>query len=254
MTAIPTTYSWARGRPISVHTIGAAGFFRYNGGVLLMAVLMLGIGGLLLGVHFGRGPQTNTLIPGLIFAALAIPLVIWAIVRFQGLIHEVRLYPAGVLWSQAVKWRGWLWEEIEQVYRTEVRVNGGISTKHVVLASGGKKVTLQYALSRWDRMAEVIQMETTNRLLPYARENYAVGETVDFRKVAISEHGLTIERKEIAFGDIKSIELTNGMLLVYPQGRRSDPRTAVLGDIPNYLVLLKLLEESPAPPVRVQGR
>jgi hypothetical protein len=252
---IPSTYPWARGnRPSSTHTTGAAGFFRYNSNPFLLAGIFLLIGGLLIGVYFGRGPQTGTLLPGLLFGLVAVPLVVWAIVRFQGLVHEVRLFPEGIVWLQGGQWRGWLWEEIEEVYRAEVRVNGGISVKHVILKGGGRKVTLQYALSRWDKMADAIQMEITSCLLPQARADYDSGEELRFGSVSISQDGLRIEKSNVAFDEIKNIEIGNGSVIVYLSGRKGACKVASFSEIANSFVFLKLLEESPAPPVRLLSR
>lgn len=253
MSEIPSQFPWARRRADSTHVAGLGGFFRSSAPPLMLAAIAAGIGVLLLSVHFTRGPQTNTLIPGSVIAALALPLVIWPLIRFLGGVREVRLYPEGLVWKQGGRWRGWEWHEVEQVFRKQLRVNGMTSVCEVILAGGGKKVTLTHALNRWDRMADVIQTETTGRLLPLARESYQAGETVGFRKVSIAPTGLTIERKEIEFEQIKDIEVGNGYLIVYPEGRRGVPEAVALGDIPNYLVLLTLLEESPAPSPRVRG-
>ena len=43
------------------------------------------------------------------------------------------------------------------------------------------------------------------------------------------------------------IRIANGYLTIVPHGRKSDGTFVALGEVPNYLVLLKILEESPGP-------
>lgn len=245
---VPDKFEFATGRPLSAHTAGLGGWLRFNGAILLLAGIAVLIGGGLLALHLTRGPQANTLIPGLVIAALAVPLVGWAVARSSGLVAEVRLYPDGVVWFEKGRWRGARWEEIDEFYRTEVIVNGSVQTREVFIrTAGGHSGRFTHALPRWAKMAEVLQMQTTMAQGPAAQARFRAGEAVAFGEVRVSPRGIKIDGQSLDWQDVDRIEVGNGALLVYGVGKRKGPHAASLGSLPNYLVLLKLLEDTPGP-------
>jgi hypothetical protein len=246
---IPDTFAFADDRPLSVHQAGLGGWLRYNSAIVLLAVIagLLGLG--LLSLHFIKGPQTNTLLPGSLIALAAVPLLLWGFVRYGNLITEVRLYPGGVLWLDHGRWRGAEWDEILDLYRTEIYVNGSAQTKQVVIKTrDGKEAIFTHALAKWGKMAERMQMETTVRRGAELLAAYEAGETVEFAdKVGVNERGLVFGGKLMRWDNIRDIQMGNGTIMITPNKGIGEVRYLSFGELPNYLVFLKRLEIAPAP-------
>jgi hypothetical protein len=250
MPTIPDDYPWAQDeRPRSTHQTSMMGFFNYTANQFGLAFVALFVGGLLLSAHFLQGPQTNTLIPGLLFGSLSIPCVIWAVVSWNGIIKEVRLYDDGVLWLDNGRWRGAAFEDIAEVYRREVRINGQVSLKHVeIVTQGRKKAIFEHALSKWSTLADRLQMKVASIVGPEIIAAFQAGDEISFGKGnAISLEGLTLDRKSMDWDAIQKLEVRNGSVVAW--GGRNKAIEAILGDMPNYPVFLKLLELSPGPEV-----
>src|SRR5436190_20987860 len=119
----PRSLAWARDEsPVSVHTAGIGGLFRTAWAVFVMAGFTLIMSAVGFFVPAKEGPTVG-LIMGLIFLVATLALIIAGIVRFLRFVREVEIYPSGIIWKAEGRRKGAQWEEISEVYRTEVKVN-----------------------------------------------------------------------------------------------------------------------------------
>src|SRR5262249_22760747 len=158
-------------------------------GQVILGVIALLIGLGLLATHFFKGPQTKTLAPGLISLAVVLPIVVWGVVIVRKPVKEVQLYPSGLVWREPTgDWRGCRWEDVQEVYGTEVKVNGQWQTRQIYLRPFDEEgAALTHALDGWPKMADLIQMEVHKRQLPEAREAYDAGKAVNFGPVVLTQ-------------------------------------------------------------------
>jgi hypothetical protein len=253
MPPIPSKYAWARqAQPTSSHATNLGGYLRYSFGQLFMGVLCLCFSAAGFFVPAKEGPVVAMSI-GAVFLVLAAACFVWAAVRCSKLIAEVDVYPDGVLWLQGAEFRGARYDEIAEFHRAESTVNGMTQRKNVVIkTTGGEMAVFEHALSGWEELANELGTRMTLQLAPRALERFHAGETVAFGSVSIGPDGLTIDKELIPYSDMKDVHLQNGAVVVYTKSKKGgDCRAAFLGVMPNYLVFLKLLEESPAPPVKL---
>src|SRR5262249_6862143 len=117
----------------------------------------------------------------------------------------------------------------------------------VVKTDRGLKGTFTHALPRWAKLAEALQMQTTMALGPAARAKFQAGDAVGLGPVKVSVRGIKVRDEVLHWDDVASIRIANGYLTIVPHGRKSEGHFVALGEVPNYLVLLKILEESPGP-------
>jgi hypothetical protein len=181
---------------------------------------------------------------------VAVPgLIGWAYLRFYhtAAVREAVLYPEGIVWRDAEGWNGCQWEDVRHVHRKEVVVKGLVQARHVRLASGfGWDVTLEHTLSDWALLADTVQARVADRQIPEALDLFHHGETVEFGPMEVGPHGLTVAGSFFPWADLKRIDLRKGHLVLHPSDGRA-VQAIPFGDIPDFLVFLKVLEAAHAP-------
>jgi hypothetical protein len=235
---------WWDEPPISKHRADTGGFFGHTWAFFLLAALSAGFGIIGFFVPAQEGPRVGIII-GCITMPLAVGLVVVGIWRWVMLIKHVDLHEGGLVWNDGSKQMAG-WDDIKEFYRAEVIVNGAVNRREITIKThDGHEATLTYALSKWKELADRVQYEITIRKVPEALANYQAGEKVQFGKeIAISQEGITIEGKTYPWERVRGTRLCNGYITV-TTGQDEEHAFAV-GDTPNFPVLLKLLEISPA--------
>jgi hypothetical protein len=248
MPPIPDKYDWARDeRPTATFSAGPVDFLRYTWPYFFFAALALGFACIGFFVPAREAPVVGMIV-GLVGVLIAVAMVAWGAVVWTKVVRHARLYPDGVMWLEGGRWRGARWDEIEELYRVEIYVNNSPSKKEIVVKSSrGVKGTLTHALPRWAKLAEAVQMQATMALGPAARARFKAGEALVFGPVKVSVRGIKVNDEVMHWEDVASIRVSNGYLNVVPRGKRTDGVFVSLAEVPNYLVLLKILEESPGP-------
>jgi hypothetical protein len=229
---------------------GAGVLSRYAPHVLLWA-LLLAIG-LFLAILGLAKPDAGTLLPGVLFLvgsfAFLIPL-------FLGLARGprwVRIPPEGVQWQDGQGEHLWRWEEIAAVFRLDKIINQTFRVKQLRLVSAqGGQVTFDQCLSDYDRLADAVQETVARRLLPAKRAELA-GARAEFGPVTLHRDRITIKGKTFTWPDVEQYTIFRGQFVVYPRGYKGIQCEEVsLSEVPNYAILLYLLQElgqRPTPP------
>lgn len=229
---------------LSVHQANFMGFFRTQMAPLCLAVFGVFLLLIALFVPVKEGPQVAFWM-GTISALGAVGCLVYAVVAYSLLIKQVTLYPDRVEWNNQVA----SWEDITDVWRTEIIVNGTMSTRQVVIKThDGVEATFTYILSHWERMAETIQSESAKVIGPEALADFSRGKTVKFGDVSVSQKGVTICGKLVPWDAVERTTISNGHYCVFRPGEEWSSLQVSLGSTPNFLVFLRLLEETPHPP------
>src|SRR5262249_4933764 len=147
----------------------------------------------------------------------AIGLVLWNYSRMQT-VPVAFIYPAGVVWKTHGNWFGLRWEEVDEIYREEFKINGMWKTREVRLAGSMAKepvtVTLGHQLSNWTDLARQLEERIGQAQLQKAAIAYQKGEWLDYGPIAISQDGLRLEDKEFPWTTITDLQMGNGVLIV----------------------------------------
>ncbi len=238
--------------PQSTHSLCFSGFFSRYVAFFMLAGMCLA-GGLLaiyLGIDRSSSAEFYSGI-GVSCASLLffIPVYLWLSRRAR----FVQVSDEGLIWKDQQGEQRCRWEEISEVYRLDRVVNQTFSEKKLtwVLANGAKVVADQ-TLSDFDRLADSVQAMTTAHLLAKKRSSLdAVG--ADFGKVVLARTGVTMNGKRFSWDEIEHSTLWNGSLHVFPKAYKgNDSEEAKLSEVPNWPVLMELLEELGQTPVPVE--
>ncbi|MGL4554228.1 MAG: DUF6585 family protein [Gemmataceae bacterium] len=230
--------------PVSVHVAGPLGFFRSQMGPMLLAGCAVGLMLIALFVKSKEGPEVNRWI-AIGSAGAIVAAIIWGGAAYAGLVKKVTIFPDRVEWAGQIA----SWKDIKDVWRTEIIVNGNMQTRQVVIKTrDGVEATFLYILSDWAKMANTIQVETAKVIGPKAFADYEAGKPVKFGNVVVSQSGLKIGGKSIPWTLVVRTTVENGYYNVYQPGEEWCTVSASLGETPNMLVLLHLLDRTPSPP------
>jgi hypothetical protein len=92
-----------------------------------------------------------------------------------------------------------------------------------------------------------------NRLLPKKRSELA-GTGAEFGAVTLGRDSITINGKSFPWSEVEQFTIVRGSMVVYPRSYQGlQCEEVILSALPNYLVLLHLLQEQghvPVPPER----
>jgi hypothetical protein len=217
----------------------------------LMSALCLAVGLFVLVLGILK-PNSGALIPGIVVSACSLP---WLIPMFLGvsrLPRQVEATSEGLVWQDKQGEHRCRWDEIREVYRLEKIVNQTFRVKELKLVlSHGEQVAVDQCLSDFDRLADTVQAVSAEQLLA-AKRSSLDGSGAEFGPVVLQRAGLSVRGKYFPWDQVEQYTIFNGTIVVYPKGYQGIKCEEVgFGEVPNYPVLLRLLQElgqRPIPP------
>jgi hypothetical protein len=228
--------------PLSTHRFSFVGLLSRNQPwVILMCVFAsLGLGLTLLCLFRG---DLGGLFAGLLFLAGGVACLIPLILGFLRRVTWVEVYPDGLYWQQHGGEGRCAWQDVGSIYRTEKITNGWRQTELKLMLTDGGVVSFNHTLTDYNRLAETVQAATARVLLEPLRQAAAAGE-VAFGPVGLGPHGIRMKNELLPWSEVQQHTVHNGHLIVsterYPGW---NGKSIILSEIPNYLVLLRLLAE-----------
>jgi hypothetical protein len=180
--------------------------------------------------------------------------VLFAVETYFRATKTVVLYENGLAHGSRNKVRGWRWDQIEaltfQITRQSVNfIPVGTSHKYTLDMTDGERLVLDDNVSGIKAVGEHVREKVT----PLIYERYAQalnrGENVDFGPIRLNlAQGIWDRDRLYAWGDIDQVGAGKGYFIIEPKKGSSLRRTAVLiGDIPNFDVLMALIAEAMPP-------
>lgn len=237
--------------PLSDHKRSFSGICsRYAPHLLMWGIfLVIGLGLLILGL---ARPTSGTVLPGALFLAGSF---LWLAPLFIGLARtprQAKVTSGGLSWQDKRGEHTCTWAAVAAVYRLERIVNQTFKIKELrVVQTGGDEVKFHQCLESYDRLADAVHAAASRQLLP-AKRNLLATTGAEFGTVTPHRDGITLGTKKISWPEIEQYTIFNGSLVVYPRGYKGIRCEEVsLSDVPNYSVLLVLLQElgqRPVPP------
>ena len=232
------------GEPTAEFAVRGLALFRR----LVLAPILIGAGVALeaaliavLHVH-----QHELLLLGVILILSGVMLLVRAW-RNRGL--RVLVYPEGLVRCHPQKVQALFWEEIDQVclkrslgYHGAARIWRGFLTLTVQTADG-RRMVFDDSLPNLRQLAQIIQRETLPYLLPRATAAYEEGKALSFGKLILTQRGLSLDRIALPWSDVQKVKMGRTELLIFKKGKWTHSIRFAGGDIPNFHVLVALLEQ-----------
>ncbi len=236
---------WWEERPVSRHRADFGGIVAQTWAFFFFAALCAGLACIGFFVPAKEGPVVGAVM-GVIGAAGALGFIGFGIYRYAMLIKDVDLHDGGVVWNGGRQMAGW--DDIKHFLRYELLINGSVSRREITIKThDGTEAVFTHAVGNWKKLADRIQEEVYLRQIPQAMADFQAGEKVRFGPhVAISLVGLTVGGKSVPWERVDSVRVRNGYITAVTGGPYREEHPIPIGETPNFPVLLKLLEISPA--------
>jgi hypothetical protein len=179
----------------------------------------------------------------LIIAGVGAPWLLPVLLAYFRSIKKVCVYEEGISWTIRGREAFQPWEDLREVYRVERNLrSGGFQLEMTLLFKKKVQVVFDQTLANIFQLAALVEAIATQRLLPHYREQLEQGSAA-FGPVVIKKEGLRIHERDFAWAEVESYAIDSGGLVIRPVNAEEPERFAEFATIPNYLVLLKLLEE-----------
>jgi hypothetical protein len=134
------------------------------------------------------------------------------------------------------------WEEIDAVYRnwTEQYEHRTPPNCTVVFQGGDVWALDSRRLAGFDRLASLIEQETTSRMFPIAEAELKAGASVEFGPLTVGPEGVIKRAKVLSWGDIAEIKMDKGDLAVVEKDKWLSWCKVPLSKVANLQVFLRL--------------
>jgi hypothetical protein len=176
----------------------------------------------------------------------------WWVPFYRGVAKSIYLYEQGVVWKTAAKgWRCQKWADAKHILRFDVvNVVGPSGTLVRVLFEDGTELQFGPQIARYPVLAEQTQRFVHRCLIVEYRRQFEAGETLNFGPVTLDPTHVSVKGSSYTKGgefELKNLD-TVALGSGYVGFCKGDKQLAIamLGDIPNYTILLALLPVKPA--------
>jgi hypothetical protein len=233
-------------RPLAVHDFSLAGYLHKVGPALMLALMFLALAAFAFCLAVTR-PGSGTLAPGLLMAVLAVAFLFPVFAGYGRAVRRVEVFADGITWHGPRGTGRLAWQDVGEVYRSEVIING-FRKSVLKLVGGGREVAFDLTLDRYPELAGLVQARSAAVLRDRMRDEARTG-SAGFGPVAVNAVGVSVEGESFPWEAVTRYEVARGRLCFQFHGR-SGGRCVPLGAVPNYMVLLYLLGEFAPPAVR----
>jgi hypothetical protein len=232
----------------SEHRPTGKGLLQTTWPFLMLGGFALFFGFMMQFVRTQPGEETATRMAGVVAMLGSFALLGVAPWRFFQSAANVRVYKEGLQWQQGGREHQQTWADVLQVYRKELHLLQGNarpsdwnrkSELRLVFADGSQ-ASFNHVLSDYSQLASFVQQATAEHLLPLARESMQ-GAGMTFGTIQLTREGLSLGHEVFPIETLRQLRVGNGYLIWIDA--RGFKRELPLKDLPNYPVLLCLLEE-----------
>ncbi|HWB09050.1 MAG TPA: DUF6585 family protein [Pirellulales bacterium] len=226
-------------RPIGVYNFSLRGYLHKVGPGILLAGIF---GALAAGAFFLAltRPNAGTTLPGLLMAGFAVGFLVYSFAGRGKCLRRVELFADGVRWHGPKGIGRLAWENVEAVYRSEIVLNGFPISELKLVGRTGREAVFDLTIERYGELAGFIQGRCAEVMRPRKREQ-AVTCAADFGPVRVSPAGVCVGGSLFPWESVARYTIARGRLCFQFgwHGSQAIPLSA----IPNYLVLLSLMDE-----------
>lgn len=138
------------------------------------------------------------------------------------------------------------WTDVTHVYQHIVRqyVNGVYTGTHYTYTLDTRlgRIKFDGRYQNVEALGKEIQRRVTGAMAGRAVAAYENGQRVDFGPVAVDKSGLHSRGKSLPWSEVQRVKIENGFVSVAKQGKWLNWVSAPVHTIPNFFVLLALLD------------
>jgi Family of unknown function (DUF6585) len=205
-------------------------------------VAFLLLGGVFLYFGFAREETWLYVIGGLVMAVGAACLV-YVLVNMNRGVRRVLLTEAGIRWEDDQAAHEEKWEDVREVYTKEIITRGDRITDVRVVFADGSEMKADNRLRKYDSLRRSLLSLSRRALLARKRRELADGQA-EFGPVVLHPDGVQVKEDRKRWDELEQWTIRNGFLYIIS----TDPKDRYgwetpLFNVPNYPVLLQLLEE-----------
>lgn len=159
---------------------------------------------------------------------------------------NVRVYAGGLVSTTRRGSDSFRWDQISATWQQVTRhtTNGipsGTTHIYTIQREDGRKAIFNDALSHVEQLGKTIQQQTFQHLFPRAVTSYMAGESLNFGKLTINQQGVSNGKELIPWGDVKQVQLNQGVISISKQGRWFKWSNVTVAQTPNVFVFLQLV-------------
>jgi hypothetical protein len=206
---------------------------------LLLAAICLTAGLLLLAFDFTDAEALT--VWAFFIMAIGLVWLIPSLFVYARSIKRVSIFEEGVSWTLLGRSEYHPWDELREIYRSVRMLSLYARQAELMLVfDHDVRVVFDQGLSDFFPMATLVEAIVTDRLLPSYR-NMLSQEGADFGPVVLQRQGIRVIGRELLWEEVATCGIREGNLVVTEEDQTevSVPFEA----IPNYLILLRLIEE-----------
>jgi hypothetical protein len=191
----------------------------------------------------GRGRAANDLFAVGVVALVGslgplVPLVLAALKT----IDAVELDHQAIRWKDAAGDHSLTWQEVKEVYRVELVRNGFRTARLMLVPIAGDPVTFNRSLSHYELLAETAQSNHAAVWLSTRQAEVEQGGAT-FGPIVLRPDSIIVEGEVILWDALEQYALLRGYLcFVTPRHRGKGMKMVAVKDIPDYLLLMHLME------------
>ena len=231
------TYRWAT----KSYFLGLAGVLAALGAILGLFLWM---------AFFLKDRDAN--LAGYGFSALFLLIMIWTVQswvkHYRATATQVLLYEPGLVWfSPATGWGAGRWADAVTFYRHETDQGSENASRCSVKFRNGENVSFAAQLENYQGLASHVQKLMHRALYPVLKARYDAGEAIEFGRIVLAPTEFIAKADSMhtewrcPLDKMREAEVSDGCLWLNHVTNRTKGFMSLLGDIPNYTVLIALL-------------
>ena len=204
--------------------------------------LFAGLGFLALAAVVARVDPVLAFALGGVFGVPVTALGAWhAVSAFRERRVRVELHERGVVHRAGSTTTAMLWDDVELVRTSWLRLLAGPGAAHVLVTADGRRVLIPRSLVRADALTAAIEQQTVARMLPRVVRAIEDGAPAVFGPFVATRDALSFRRKELRWSEIARVDARAGFLVVTARtGYGLAWARAPLRAVPNHAVLTAL--------------
>lgn len=179
--------------------------------------------------------------------AAAVIFVLLGFYRIQLSLMAVKVYKKGLSVRTGIgRFRGFEWDDLRgvtssavQEYFLGIPIRNTFRTR--LMLNTGKSIKLPDGLQNFPELISRIKAHLYPRLLPQLQAEFQGGAWLTFGPLAIQVRGLRLDNREIAWRQVKQIDVRAGKLMIEFNDRPA--RKLAVSRIPNLELVLQLIDQ-----------
>ena len=160
--------------------------------------------------------------------------------------HAAYCYEHGFVYTEGGPLQVFRWDKIPAVWIRIVRnyrngVYVGTTYRYTIRRADGHEIVLSNKLDQIEKLGNLVEKKVTDYLLPKYIASYIKGNSLPFGVLNISQEGISNGVERVSWGQLKEIDVHQGVIRVKKDGKFFSWSSATVASIPNFTVFMTLV-------------